>query len=104
MVLDLREASFWYSSGTGGTLEVIDAGDGALEVLWHDVPLDNDLGTDKATEVGWLRRTPQQPPSSGGPVDLRHRGRRGSPLNGAPGSPRSGAPPSRRSGPWSSRP
>ncbi len=56
--LDFRDSSFWWSDGTAGTLDVYDAGAGALDVVWHDVALHNGAGGARTSVEGWMRCTP----------------------------------------------
>jgi len=58
MFTDLRDTSTWTSDGSTGTLQVSDAGSGAIDVIWHDVGVSDGAGGSRFSAVGWMRCTP----------------------------------------------
>lgn len=56
-VMDARDSSLWFSDGTAGTLDVTDAGGGALDVVWQGAALASG-GRTVVSATGYLRCTP----------------------------------------------
>jgi hypothetical protein len=57
-VFDVRDASLWFSDGTGGVAEVVDVGDGAFEVTFTGGVLLQNGGSATGEVAGWLRCVP----------------------------------------------
>jgi hypothetical protein len=50
----------WDSTGLTGTLDVVDAKDGALDVVWSDVSLSSSVGfVFSESDSGWIHCAPE---------------------------------------------